>query len=174
MRTSSIRDRLTLLDGIKSAELGVMNAVGSTDVQYFRDLDAMIDIMPINIMGMSWHELKTGMNDSETKKMKKKKDRKFLEALASDKQYLEGIIKKINRTNPKTKTTSHDVRKQLVSHAIVSEAENALGFLQDRREFWSQQKPDYPTGPKESISSKPKWNALQGRLLHKKPEVFNV
>ena len=96
LRTSSIRDRLTLLDGIKSAELGVMNAVGSSDVQYFRDLDVMIDIMPVNIMGMSWHKLKNEMNDSETKKMKKNKDRKFLEALASDKQYLEGIIKKIN------------------------------------------------------------------------------
>ena len=163
-----------LLEGIKSAELGVMNAVGSNDVQYFRDLDSMIELMPINIMGMSWHELKTGMNDSETKKMKKKKDRKFLEALASDKQYLEGIIKKINKTSPKTKTTSLEVKKHLVTQSIVSEAEGALGFLRDRREFWSQQKPDYPTGPKESISRKPKWNAVQNRLLQKKPEVFNI
>ena len=151
-----------------------MNAVGSSDVQYFRDLDVMIDLMPVNIMGMSWHKLKNEMNDSETKKMKKKKDRKFLEALASDKQYLEGIIKKINKTNPKSKSNQLEINKHLVSQSIVSEAENALGFLQDRREFWSQQKPDYPSGPKESISSKPKWNSLQNRLLHKKPEVFNL
>ena len=174
LRTSSIRDRLTLLEGIKSAELGVMNAVGSTTVQYFRNLDEIIDLMPVNIMGMSWITLKKHMNESETKKIKKKKDRKFLEALASDKQYLEGIIKKISL--PKSKSMPMEANKHLATQSIVSEAQNALGFLQDRREFWSQQKPDYPSGPKkkdqESSESKPKWNAIQSRVVSKRPTIF--
>ena len=172
LKTSSIRDRLTLLDGIRSAELGVMNAVGSTDVQYFRNLDEIIHLMPVNIMGMSWYKLKNTMNDNETKKIKKKKDRKFLEALASDKQYLEGIIKKISL--PKSKSSTTETNKHSVTQSIVSEAQNALGFLQDRREFWSQQKPDYPSGPKNKIHSedKPKWNTLQSRVVSKRPEIF--
>ena len=42
-------------------------------------------MMPVNIMGMSWYKLKNQMEDNDSKKIKKKKDRKFLEALASDK-----------------------------------------------------------------------------------------
>ena len=29
---------------------------------------------------------------------------------------------------------------------VVKEAETALDYLSDRREFWSQQKPEYETG----------------------------
>ena len=178
MRTSSIRDRLTLLEGIKSAELGVLNAVGSTSVQYFRNLDVIIDMMPVNIMGMSWYKLKNQMEDNDSKKIKKKKDRKFLEALASDKTYLEGIIKKISV--PRSKSASHDINRSLVSQSIVSEAENALGFLQDRRGFWSQQKPDYPARDskekKDSSASipksTPKWNSIQSRVVNKRPTIF--
>ena len=147
LRTSSIRDRLTLLEGIKLAELGVMNAVGSTTVQYFRNLDTIVNMMPVNIMGMSWYKLKDYMDMKEDKALKKKKDRKFLEALASDKQYLEGMIKKI--ALPVSKSTAKGANSNLATQSILIEAENALGFLRDRREFWSQQKPDYP-GSKRS------------------------
>lgn len=174
LRTSSIRDRLTLLEGIKSAELGVMNAVGSTTVQYFRNLDAIIHLMPLDIMSMSWYKLKHQMNDNETKTIKRKKDKKFLDALALDKQYLEGIIKKVSST--KNKSMSMETNKHLVTQSIVSEAQNALGFLQDRRDFWSQQKPDYPSGPKEKLhsESKPKWNAVQSRVASKRPTIFGL
>ena len=104
--------------------------------------------------------------------MKKKKDRKFLEALASDKQYLEGIIKKISL--PVTKSTAKDANSNLATQSILVEAENALGFLRDRREFWSQQKPDYPTGPKEKTEGAPKWIALQNRVVNKRPSVFFI
>lgn len=158
---------MTLLEGIKSTELGVMNAVGSRTVQYFRNLDEIIHLMPVNIMGMSWYHLKNEMNDNETKKRIKKKDKKFLEALAADKQYLEGIIKKIS--SPKNKSISMDMNKHLVTQSIISEAQNALGFLQDRREFWSQQKPVHESGQKskESSESKPKWNVVQSRVVSK-------
>ena len=149
-----------------------MNAVGSTTVQYFRNLDGIIHLMPVDIMGMSWYKLKHEMNDNETKKIKKKKDKKFLEALAFDKQYLEGIIKKVS--SPKNKSISMETNKHLVTQSIVSEAQNALGFLQDRREFWSQQKPVYPSGQKEKLDpeSKPKWNKVQSRVVSKRPTIF--
>lgn len=166
MKTSSVRDRLTLLEGIKLTELGVMNAVGSTTVQYFRNLDVIIDMMPVNIMGMSWYKLKNYMDQKEDKLLKKKKDRKFLEALASDKQYLEGIIKKISL--PSRKSRAKDANINLATQSILIEAENALGFLEDRREFWSQQKPDYPTGPQEKMETAPKWTSLQSRVLNKR------
>ena len=170
LKTSNCRDRLTLLEGIKLAELGVMNAVGSTTVQYFRNLDSIINMMPINIMNMSWYKLKNYMDTKEDKLMKRKKDRKFLEALASDKQYLEGIIKKI--ALPSSKSSTKDANSILATQSILIEAENALGFLQDRREFWSQQKPDYPSGPKEKAESAPKWTTLQQRVVNKPPSTF--
>ena len=47
-----------------------------------------------------------------------------------------------------------------------------MEFLIDRREFWSQQKPDYPTGPRETIGEAAGWDAVMARLIKKKPRVF--
>ena len=46
-------------------------------------------------------------------------------------------------------------------------AEGALDFLVERRDFWSQQKPDYPNGPREEIGSRATWDAVVNRLLNK-------
>ena len=127
---------------------------------------------PFYGVGMSWYTLKNQMEDNESKKITMKKDRKFLEALASDKYYLEGLIKKISLPN-KSKAASSGVDTNLATQLIVSEAGNALGFLQDRREFWSQQKPDYPSKTKEKMETTPaKWNAVQNRVKPKKPNIF--
>ena len=163
---------MTLLEGIKSAELGVMNAVGSTTEQYFRNLDDIIHLMPVNIMAMSWCKLKNQTNDNETKKIKKKKDRKYLDALAVDKQYLEGIIKKVSSS--KNKPISKETNKHLVTQSIVSEAQNALGFLQDRRDFWSQQKQVDAAKKNLHSESKPKWNAVENRVVSKRPTIFGL
>ena len=49
------------------------------------------------------------------------------------------------------------------------QAEDALDFLVDRRDFWSQQKPDYPNGPREEIGSRATWDAVVNRLVNKEP-----
>ena len=42
-----------------------------------------------------------------------------------------------------------------------------MDFLVERRDFWSQQKPDYPNGPRKEIGSRATWDAVVGRLLNK-------
>ena len=170
MKTSNIRDRLSLLQGIRLAELGVMNAVGSTTVQYFRNLQDIINRMPVNIMGMSWYKLKDYIEQEEDSLSKKRKDRKFLEGLAPDKRYLEGMIKKLSAPSGRSKIKGPTTN--LATKSILNEAEKALGFLEDRREFWSQQKPDYDKGPAEEQKEPPKWNTIQLRMVNKRVAIF--
>ena len=47
-------------------------------------------------------------------------------------------------------------------------AEDALDFLVDRRDFWSQQKPDYPNKDnKEEIGSRATWDGVVNRIMNK-------
>lgn len=55
--------------------------------------------------------------------------------LAPDKSYLESILEKLS-----FQTTLETAAKRKVK----KEAENALNYLIERREFWAQQNPDYP------------------------------
>ena len=52
---------------------------------------------------------------------------------------------------------------------LIVQAEDGLNFLQDRRDFWSQQKPDYPKGPKEETVERSTWESITNRVLNKKP-----
>ena len=132
-----------------------MNAVGSTSVQYFRNLDKIVTLMPINIMTMPWCNLKEYVEKDQTTAVKKQKDRKFLEALASDKKYLEGMLDKLSIPPGGFGSTKKKGFNKPVTYTnpatkcIVKEVKTALDFLEDRRDFWSQQKPDYPAGSQE-------------------------
>lgn len=55
--------------------------------------------------------------------------------MAPDKSYLESILKQLS-----IQTTLDTACKRKVK----KEAENALNYLIERREFWAQQNPDYP------------------------------
>ena len=46
-----------------------------------------------------------------------------------------------------------------------------MDFLVDRRDFWSQQKPDYPKGPKEEIGEVASWHTVAVRAVNKRPTV---
>ena len=177
LKTSNVRDRLSLRQGIKLAELGVLNAVGSTTIQYFRNLDRIIKLMPVNIMGLPWYKLKDRVDRQETRISKKRKDKKFLEGLAKDKHYLEGLIKKVSPSN--NKAVVNNGSSNLATKVILNEAETALEFLKDRREFWSQQKPDYPKGPEEkkeaeSLDKSPGWNTVAARVVAKPVTIFGL
>ena len=51
--------------------------------------------------------------------------------------------------------------------------ETALVFLNDRREFWSQQKPNYSKDEKvETESKKGQWDVVMSRMIDKRPKVF--
>ena len=169
MKTSNVRDRLSLMQGIKLAELGVLNAVGSTTVQYFRNLDHIINLMPVNIMGLPWYKLKDCVEREETRISRRRKDKKFLEGLAYDKQYLEGIIKKLSPTKNKGMISNNN--NNLATKLILKEAETALEFLKERREFWSQQKPDYPSDHREVIEP-PNWDTVHTRMNKRLPMIF--
>ena len=46
-----------------------------------------------------------------------------------------------------------------------------MDFLVDRRDFWSQQKPDYPNGPREEVGKAASWEAVVARVVNKRPTV---
>ena len=56
-----------------------------------------------------------------------------------------------------------------MQNLLIVQAEDGLNFLQDRRDFWSQQKPDYPKGPKEETTERSTWEGVTNRVLNKKP-----
>ena len=104
--------------------------------------------IPSTIFGMPWHELRAlgkigDKKDDESsticdfgKSIKRKKHRRnLLGKLSTDLDYLETLLTevKVGESTPKEPTDKF-VKKQ---------AEEAISFLRDRQEFWSQFKPIY-------------------------------
>ena len=172
-----MQNRIILKEGIKLAELGVMNAVGSTKTHYFHNLSKVIDLMPINLMGIEWYKLKDYIEKNETRVGKKKKDRRFLDRLAADKYYLESIIEKVAHAPTKSKSNKNISvnSNNLATNLIVNEAQTALNFLDERREFWSQQNPDCKK-LKGKTNQEPEkqqnWNKIQNRMGPQKISIF--
>ena len=63
------------------------------------------------------------------------RDRKFLGDLASDKFYLEDVLDKLDEN--KHLNNIHGCGK------VRGKIRDTLGYLNERRDFWSQQNPDY-------------------------------
>ena len=175
-----MQNRITLMQGIKLAELGVMNAVGSTKTPYFRDLNKIVNQMPVNLMGIPWYKLKDYIEKDETCVSRKKNDKKFLDRLAVDKHYLEDIIEKVAPSKRKSKMTSSLAEKQYQSLAttlIINEAKTGVEFLEERREFWSQQNPDNPKKSREQEETQEtekgqNWDNLKTRIGPQKISLF--
>ena len=103
------------------------------------------------------------------------KDRKFLGEMASDKQYLEGILHKLSSQ----KNLENPCQKK-----VKSQAQEALDYLIERRDFWAQQNPEYPDLQEEELYSKekPSWRSVMAKCMKrrhhgadtKNPELFNA
>lgn len=68
----TLQEKIGLEEGINIAKLAVFNAVGSQSVNYFRNLDRILNQLPCTIMGMSWHQvlvIKCSINGCINKKM---------------------------------------------------------------------------------------------------------
>ena len=102
------------------------------------------------------------------------KDRRFLRELAPDKDYLEKMVSTLSgskeflvhgRKRDVAIHVSSNVNPSLVPslafiHSIgwaffQFQAQLGLDFLIGRRDFWSKQKPDYPTIPVPKTNQKP-------------------
>ena len=97
IRTSTTREKEQLCHKIERTELAVMNSVGPQVAHYFRNLDKILQHIPTNIMGLPWHKVKNMVATKDTKAGARLKDRKFLEQLATDKHYLEKLVKTLNK-----------------------------------------------------------------------------
>ena len=93
-------------NGIKQAEEAVKNAVGEDANLFFKNISDVLDQLPSGFIGIPWFQLKTMLNfncDQEDKrklqnlpKIKiKKQDKKFLNEISKEKEYLE-VGKSVN------------------------------------------------------------------------------
>ena len=95
-------------------------------------------------------------------------------ALAVDKHYLESIIEKVSPRQEKSKHSASRLNNAtLATKLIVYEAQTALHFLEERREFWSQQNPDYPSKNNTEIETQQNWDLVMNRMGPQKISVFD-
>ena len=95
-----------------------------------------------------------------------------------DKQYLEDIIEKVAPTKRKSKSNATNKPNQSLSTTlIVNEAKTAVEFLEERREFWSQQNPDNPKKLREQKETQEpergqNWDNVKARVGPQKLSLF--
>ena len=58
------------------------------------------------------------------------------------------------------------------SYLYIFQAKTGLDFLIDRREFWSQQRPDYHIDKRENIGKPASWDTVLSSIMKKKTTVF--
>ena len=96
--------------------------------------------IPSTIFGLPWHELKALHKEQiiseKSGDAKKRHRRKLLGKLSTDLDYLESLV-----TEVKMKPISEDIIN--ADEFVKQEAEEAISFLKERQEFWSQFKPMY-------------------------------
>lgn len=92
---------------------------------------------------MPWHELRTHYSQSAeskvTKSAKKKHQRNLLGKLSKDLDYLETLLSEV-------KIGGENDQQDIVAmtdEVVSKEASEAISFLRERQEFWSQFKPMY-------------------------------
>ena len=88
----------------------------------------------------------------------------FLGDFAGDKNYLESILEKLSvQTTLESKATKR----------VTDQTENALNYLIERRDFWSQQNPDYPdiTNDFYENERKPSWKTSLKKTMRKRNHI---
>ena len=105
--------------------------------------------IPSTIFGMPWHELKA-LHKEQTVDVpdnpKKKKQRKILLGrLSKDLDYLEGLLTEVKLAPGPGPLVEQEtlIPTAETDNAVSKETENAITFLKERQEFWSQFKPMY-------------------------------
>jgi len=103
------------------------------------------------------------------------KDKKFLNELAPDKFFLEQMVKKLSLLDhlktPVQDTVLQEVQKKKFLHVGLIEmffklqATETLGFLIDRRDFWSQQNPDHYEENSKTYAVHPSWKELIRKIV---------
>ena len=89
-----------LQNGIRQAEEAVKNAVGEDANLFFKNIGDVLDQLPRGFIGIPWFQLKTMLNfqydpdvkrkaENLPKKKIKKQDKKFLNEISREKEYLE-------------------------------------------------------------------------------------
>merc|ERR1719414_160018 len=106
---------------------------------------------------MPWHKLKNLVAVKDSKVGARVKDRKFLSELATDKHYLEGLIKSLGDEK------GSDANRG--TQGLVTELNSSLNFLNDRRDFWAQQQPDYPDDIKNSFKKPTPLDVLLDKVI---------
>ena len=134
-----------------------------------------------------------------SKSFKQASDKKFLCELACDKEYLEEMLDKLSSHTHANKLDYHKeitskvqlsknifdykesfiivilktIKKVIHLKYLIFQAQEALNYLKERKEFWAQQQPERPEFPEEigNLQSKTPWNAL-ARRPRKKSNKF--
>ena len=120
--------------GIRRAEEAIINTVGTAADCFFRSIDTVLKQVPDSFLKASWWELKPlirAQGSLGPRHLARREDKRCLERMALDKRYLENLVPRIQGL----------VGEQ--EDGVVAESQAALDFLEERREFWSQQRPDY-------------------------------
>ena len=106
----------------------------------------VLSVLPTGILGVPWFQLRAALSQRDAKDMEdKRRDKRFLSQYAEDKKYLENLEGRVEGW------------KEM--GGVKKEVEGALDFLQERRDFWSQQKPDYATCNKNTYKNMRKYSA---------------
>ena len=110
------------------------------DINLFNIHFLKIFRIPTTIFGLPWHELKSLHKEEITSSVgenKKKHRKKLLGKLSKDLDYLETLTK----LSPIGDDSQELCR--IADDIVKKEAEEAINFLKERQEFWSQFKPMY-------------------------------
>ena len=102
-------------------------SVGEGATHFYAVAD-ILGLLPDGILGVPWFQLKLASGPTWDRGIRSQ-DRRFLSEISEDKRYLEELVARLDGSEG--------------LGGVRREAETALDFLQERRNFWSQQQPDY-------------------------------
>ena len=121
--------------------MAIENSIGPQAGNFFKKVEKIICKIPTSFMGLEWDKLKTQL-EKHTRESKAR-DRKFLGDLASDKFYLEDVLDKLGEHTILNNTHGCENVRGKIGDTLV--------YLNERREFWSQQNPNYGDIPEAEV-----------------------
>lgn len=87
---------------------------------------------------MPWHELKALQREENKNPKRNRHQRKLLGRLSHDLDYLETLLTEVKINGPE----DEEIPPQ-TGDKVSKKTEEAISFLRERQEFWSQFKPMY-------------------------------
>ena len=169
-RSASNNEEEAVRNRINRATKAIDNAIGIKASRHFMAMPAVLNKyntraklffhqnnfcfnfrIPSTIFGMPWHELRTHYSQNAETKVnkaaKKKHQRNLLGKLSKDLDYLETLLTevKIGGSGDQVSNSVNDHQDivAITDEVVSKEASEAISFLRERQEFWSQFKPMY-------------------------------